>query len=445
MRAYRKIHPTSANAAVLHAEILLELHLPLDASEVVSSVLTVHPDSVPLLTFYAELAEKLGDPERAEQLYLRCTRNALGDAAVWLRLGDFYLQNNGSKAVAAYQHAIQIQFGNALAHSGLASALAMIPDRQGALREFETAVQLNNHARSPDRRVEFRFAEFLRDIENYHESIRHYSLVIQQAPNFTDAYFGRGVSYLKLEDWDLAKKDLEICLRDNEQRLATLNLLLKIYQHQGDSQQVQACARQIDERSATDLASKNEGNHIADLLRKANLLEQQDKHQEAADIYAQLLKDHPEVDAAWYGLGIANANLGILDQSESDFQHFLEWNPSSPLGHLQFGKVLLRKKLPQEAQAQFQLAKDTDPFLMDARLGIAAALIYQSKFSEAISELKEANRLSGTHLEGHLMLAEAFYKDGQPKEALKEVNYVLLQDPANSSAQKMHASLVPEH
>src|SRR5271168_233157 len=235
VRAYRKVHPHSANAAVLHAEILLELHLPLDASEVISSALIVHPDSVPLLSFYAQLAEKLGDPERAEQLYLRCTRNAPGQAAVWLRLGDFYLQNNGSKAVVAYRQAIQIQFANALAHSGLASALAMIPHRQEALREFETAVRLNSHARSPDPRVEFRFAEFLRDIENYRESIRHYSHVIERAPDFMDAYFGRGISHLKLENWDLAEKDLEICLRESDRRVATLSLLLKIYLHQGHS------------------------------------------------------------------------------------------------------------------------------------------------------------------------------------------------------------------
>lgn len=444
VRAYRKIHSKSDNAAVLQAEILLELHLPLDANEVISSALAVHPDSVPLLTFDGQLAEKLGDPERAEQLYLRCTRNAPGEVAVWLRLGDFYLQNNGPKAIAAYRHAIQIQSGNALAHAGLASALAMIPQRQEALREFESAIRLNSHARSPDARVEFQFAEFLREIENYRESIRYYSLVIEQAPNFTDAFFGRGISHLKIENWDLAKRDLETCLREGDRRVATLNLLLKIYQHQGDLEQVTACARQIDQLSATDLASKNEGNHIADLLRKAALLEQQKKSKEALETYTQLLKDHPEVDAASYGLGIANANLGLLDQSESDFKHFLASNPSSPLGRLQLGKVLLRKKLPQEARVQFQLAKDGDPLLLDARLGIAASYIHQSKFPAAISELNEANRLPGVHLESHLMLAEAFYKVGQPKEALKEVNFVLLQDPANSAAQKMQASLSPD-
>ncbi len=444
IESYRRNHPQSIPAAVLQAQILLELHLAADATDVIDRMLQLYPRSLPLLTFYAQLSERVGAPERAEQLYLECTRLAPSDLSAWLNLGDFYLQNNGVKAANAFRQALQLSPTSALAASGLAAALALSSDPTHAQLEFRKAIDLNRHAEHQDPQVDFRFAEFLRDQEKYSESIEYYSVAIRHRPAFLDAYTGRALSYMKLEKWDLAERDLQVCLQDESRRLPTLSLLLKIYQRQGDSAKAQSCAAEIERLSAADLALKNQGNQIADALRKAHLFTTQNQPAQAAELYTQLLAAHPEVNAAWLGLGVAHADLGQLDDAESDFRKFLASSPSSPSGHLDLGKVLLRKKLLPEARSEFRSARQLDPLLVDARLGIAATFIEDSNFPPAIAELQEAAALPGFNVQIHLMLAEAFYKNAQPRESLTQVDLVLRREPQNVQAQRMRAILTSQ-
>ena len=438
---YRALHPLSEEAAILHAQILLELHLPYDASDVLSRVLALSPRSIAMLTFYSQLSEKLGEPEQVEPLLVRCTHYAPNDASVWVRLGEFHLRSNGSTATSEFARAIALEPGNALAHSGLASALALRSDFDGALREFQAAVDLNRHANRRNPEVDFRFAEFCRSNGNYSQSLTHYSNAIGEDRSFLDAYAGRALSYIKLGMWDPAEKDLEVCLRDESRRISSLNLLLKIYEQRGQTEKAERCAVDVENLSASDLAAKHEGNYIADLLRKASLLQQQKKYADAAGQYTQLLREHPEVDSAWYGLGLASLGMGSLDLAEGDFRHYLQKNASSPSGLLALGKVLLRKQQWPEARAELVSARDVDPLLLEARMGIAASFIEQSNFKDAIAELQQADLLPGVHTETHLMLAEALYKDQQPAQALHELDLALLEDPDNPSARRMRAAL----
>jgi hypothetical protein len=86
-------------------------------------------------------------------------------------------------------------------------------------------------------------------------------------------------------------------------------------------------------------------------------------------------------------------------------------------------------------------ARDLDPLLLEARVGIAASFIEQSNFKDAIAELQQADLLPGVHTETHLMPAEALYKDQQPAQALHEIDLALLEDPANPTVRKMCAAL----
>lgn len=438
---YRALHPLTEEAAILHAQILLELHLPGDASEVLSRVLALSPRSIAILTFYSQLSEKLGQPEQAEPLLVRCTQYAPNDASVWVRLGDLHLRSNGSTAASEFARAIALEPGNALAHSGLASALALRSDFDGAQREFQAAADLNRHAARRNPEIDFRFAEFCRSNGNYSQGLTHYSSAIEEDSSFLDAYSGRALSYIKLGMWDPAEKDLEVCLRDESRRISSLNLLLKIYEQRGQTEKAKRCAAEIENLSASDLAAKHEGNYIADLLRKATLLQQQKKYAEAAEQYTQLLREHPGVDSAWYGLGLASLGMGSLDLAEGDFRHYLQTNASSPSGLLALGKVLLKKRQWPQARAELVSARDLDPLLLEARMGIAASFIEQSNFKDAIAELQQADLLPGVHTETHLMLAEALYKDQQPVQALHEIDLALLEDPANPTARKMRAAL----
>lgn len=172
------------------------------------------------------------------------------------------------------------------------------------------------------------------------------------------------------------------------------------------------------------------------------MLENDHKSSEAAELYQKLLADHPEVDAAWLGLGISHANLGLLDAADSDFRSFLSSHPDSPSAHLYLGKVLPRKNQPEEARREPLQAKQLDPLLLEARLGVAASFITQSRYSEAIAELRAAEKLPAHSPELRLMLAEALYKNHDSPAALRELDILLKEEPANPRALQMRYSLL---
>jgi tetratricopeptide (TPR) repeat protein len=181
--------------------------------------------------------------------------------------------------------------------------------------------------------------------------------------------------------------------------------------------------------SNSDIAAKTSGNQIAARLREAHLLENDHKSSEADELYQKLLVDHPEVDAAWLGLGISHANLSLVDAADSDFRRFLSSHPDSPSAHLYLGKILLRKKRPEEARRELLQSKQLDPLLLEARLGIAASFITQARYSEAIAELRAAEKLPAHPPELRLMLAEALYKNLDSPAALRELELLLKEDP----------------
>jgi tetratricopeptide (TPR) repeat protein len=438
---YRRAYPKSIDGTLLSARILVELHLVADANDVLERELAIYPHSVPLLMFYADLSERLGEPRRAEEQMLRCSEYAPKDPDVWARLGDYYLQNGNADAVNGYRKALQLRPADPRFEAGLATSFAVNNQQEKSRQIFELAVKRNQRLSKPYSVVEYRFAEFLRDQEKYEESLTFYDLAIKEDPNRSDFYYGRALSLMKLQRWDLAEKDANACLLDDTKKLAAMSLLLKIYQAQNKTDQAREWGDKLASASDADLAGKSSANQIAADLRQARILEHDGHYAEAAKVYEQVLEKHPEADAAWYGQGMCLANMGSLDTSETAFRKFLSTNPGSPNAHLYLGKVLLRKNQIIAARAEFLQARDLDPLMVDARLGIAASYIREGEYAVAIQELESAPRLPGSPTDAQLMLAEALYKNHEPARARAVLNAVLRRDPGNERARLMLSAL----
>src|SRR5271165_1887047 len=169
----------------------------------------------------------------------------------------------------------------------------------------------------------------------------------------------------------------------------------------------------------------------------------QDRHfAEAAHSYQRLLHEHPGVSEAWFHLGQCHAELGQLDDAESDLRTFLAAEGQSASGRLLLGRVLLRKAQAKPARNEFLQAQKIDPLLVDARLGMAASYIVESNFLEAIRLLRAIEGSNGRSIDAQLMLTEALYKNHQPAEALQEIDRLLKRDPSNQAALRMKASLI---
>jgi len=255
---------------------------------------------------------------------------------------------------------------------------------------------------------------------------------------------GRARSLTRLKLWEGAERDLLICVRDEGKRIPALNLLAKVSQAQGRTEQAQRYAAQAERLSSEAITQKATNNQIASRLQDAHASIANKHFAEAAASYRHLLDDHPEVSQAWLELGRCHVETGQIDEAESDVRHFLSLESTSASGHVLLGRILLRQKQAAGARNEFLRAQQIDPLLADAPLGVAASYIVDNNFPEAITTLRKLDALSGVNPEARLMLTEALYKNHQPEEALRELDRLLKQDPTNQAAQKMKNSLTVE-
>jgi tetratricopeptide (TPR) repeat protein len=441
---YRRRYPDSVPAVILQAEVLIHIGLLVDANDVIQRTLILHPRSIPALSAYAELSQKLGDKATAEQLLLRCTRYSPRDPATWKHLGDFYLSQGRKEALPSFQHALTLGSHDATALAGVAEAHHQQGADGAALRDFRQAVQWNESAKTPDAMVDFLFGEFLLDKTNYSESLKCYQRALNRDPSLTEARLGRAKSLLHLREWQRAESDLKVTAALDEWTIESLDLLIKVYQAEGKTTEAKDAASKAEQLSAKQNAEKASSNQIASSLQSAHALELQKDFRQAALAFQHLLQDHPEAIAAWLDLGRCYAELGQSSEAESALRHFVELQDNSASAHALLGKILLREEKIQEARREFARAQDIDPLSAEARLGIAASYMVERRFPDAIQVLRSAKSMPGSGIETRLMLTEALYKNGQRNAALKEINDAIREYPSNKEALAMRDSLLQD-
>lgn len=442
VQLYRQVHPDSVEAALLQAEIWIHLGLLSDANAILQRILSVHPRSIEALSAGAELSRTLGDKTAAETLLLRCTRYAPRSPEVWKRLGDFYLTFGRKEALSAFQHAEALAPNDPSARAGTASAYHQQAQDAQAERDFRRALRLNDAAAKPDAMTDYLYAEFLQDSTQYQDSVSEYDRALQRDPAFLDAHLGRAKSLIRLQQWTSAESDLRLCLKADDKNIAALNLLTRVAQAEGKTEEANQYAAQAEQLSSDANADKATNNQIASLLQNAHSLVLRRHFAEAAESYHQLLHDHPNVNEAWLHLGQCHAEIGQLDAAQSDIRHFLSMENQSASGHVLLGRILLRQAQTNAARNEFLQAQEIDPLFAETSLGIAASYIMESNYPEAIRILRAMAASPGASSESQLMLSEALYKNHQPAAALQLIDRLLKRDPSNKSALQMKASLL---
>lgn len=442
IQKYRKSSPTLIGPAILQAQILIELQLLPDARDVVQHLAAVHPHSIEVLSFYADLCGKLGEFAEAEQLLREATKYAPGDFRTWRLLGDFYLERGNGKAVEAYRKAAELHPQDAGILSGYALSLGRHGYRTEATVEFERALKIDRAVHLPSVEVELRYATFLRESEKYRESIQYYSAALEKEPKIAGARLERAQSLMAMKEWTVAEDDLKICSRDEKIKAQALPLLLRTLQEERKTGEAEEVAKQVEKESDADISTKAMNNEIAAGLRNANALRLEKKDEEAIALYQQLLTNHPEVVSAWSGLGLCHAEMGNFAEAEADFWKFLNTSPDSASVHYFLGRLLLRENKPLAARQEFEQTKALDPLFSQAELGIAATHMSESNYRAAIAELRSSRGLPLNDPAARLMLAEALYKDSRPDEALDQLEQVLKIDPENERARRMRKAIL---
>ena len=168
------------------------------------------------------------------------------------------------------------------------------------------------------------------------------------------------------------------------------------------------------------------------------LLQQRDfaKAQEQFILALQASKQDPMI---WNALGVAQVNLGRIDEAISNYRQYLELNPNYADA---FAKPWCRTSVRRgnTPKRLVQTAIRLRPGVADTHANLAAALWNIGRGDESILQNRKALELNPALLDPRLNLGIALFAKRHYDEAICQLEYVLRLNPQHEMAQKVLAA-----
>lgn len=147
-------------------------------------------------------------------------------------------------------------------------------------------------------------------------------------------------------------------------------------------------------------------------------------YEAGTSILRSLLQYAPDDEDVLYNLGMAESDMGQLEQAEKHLARLVELAPEHVNGLVALGVALKRRQKSTEAIDVLSRAAKMDPQNAYARRNLGACLLSVSEPAKAERHLREAVRLSGKDPQAWFGLAQAREALGERSaadEAYKEV------------------------
>lgn len=190
----------------------------------------------------------------------------------------------------------------------------------------------------------------------------------------------------------------------------------------------------------------------------------------AIDLFRKALEMDPKYVLARYDLAVAYRGLGQTERAISEYEKVLELNPKFPEALSNLGGQYFRKGEVDKAIICFRQALDIYPNFIQALSNLGAVLNKQEEFSQAVPYLKRALNLDPEFGVALFNLGNAYYglgrwddavrayhdavntgvdfltlhwnlhdihvKQGDEKQAMRELQIILQLDPQNDEARR---------
>jgi Tfp pilus assembly protein PilF len=177
-------------------------------------------------------------------------------------------------------------------------------------------------------------------------------------------------------------------------------------------------------RTAQDLG-RTAPDSIAAHKLNAEALEMQGKWEAAQFEYEAILKKDPKARGIHFLLGrllLSRPDPGpdVAERARQEFLKEIQIDPGNVGAHYVLGELARQDGKCDEAMPRFTQATTLDPNFAEAYLGQGLCLVAMKKYEEAISPLRNAERLMPQNPEVHSSLATALQRSGHKEEAQKE-------------------------
>ena len=165
-----------------------------------------------------------------------------------------------------------------------------------------------------------------------------------------------------------------------------------------------------------------------ELLRKAIDLDEDEKVEEAVELYRQVLKREPDSIAAQHRLGVALTRLRKMEEAETMFRQVLQRCPHHIEAHLSLGICLLQNGDAEGAYTQFKFVVQVAPNWPGGHANMGNALLKLQRAEEAVASYQRSLDITPS-ASVYVAQSNVFMMLGDFEKAMSMVRQALELDP----------------
>jgi len=165
--------------------------------------------------------------------------------------------------------------------------------------------------------------------------------------------------------------------------------------------------------------------------------------QESRALFESAIREYPRYDLAYNGLGMVEVELNQMDAARESFSKAIELNPDFPAAYRNLARISFAEKKYEEADAFLVKSLDGEPLNVWALSSASNAELLIHKYSDAIAHARKAHSVPHPGLAGlHIVAALALEATQQPREAVKEYQLYLDEDPKGRDADRARKAVI---
>ncbi len=165
--------------------------------------------------------------------------------------------------------------------------------------------------------------------------------------------------------------------------------------------------------------------------------------QESRALFESAIREYPRYDLAYNGLGMVEVELNEMDAARESFSKAIELNPDFPAAYRNLARISFAEKKYEEADAFLVKSLDGEPLNVWALSSASNAELLIHKYGDAIAHARKAHSVPHLGLAGvHIVAALSLEATQQPREAVKEYQLYLDEDPKGRDADRARKAIV---
>lgn len=192
----------------------------------------------------------------------------------------------------------------------------------------------------------------------------------------------------------------------------------------------------------TNHQSTNNQEKILRLMKQADTLFDNNKHQQAVSTYNQIIELKPDHYPAYFGRGMALGRLGKVQKGIDDISLFIKHNKQSSLAYTKRGVRYLWLGNTEKARTDFERAIQLKPDNAEAHDDLGVIMAQQNKPKEAIEHFLKTIKYDPSYQKAYHNLALTYYIYDNSQAALKIINKALILSPDSKNSILLKSEIV---